>query len=56
MMFLKDNIFDFIWCNGVLHHTKNPIKYILDILIFFSKKMKYVLIGLYNKIEEYEQL
>ena len=21
---LVDNYFDFIWCNGVLHHTKNP--------------------------------
>lgn len=21
---LKDNYFDYIWCNGVLHHTKDP--------------------------------
>ncbi len=21
---LKENFFDFIWCNGVLHHTKDP--------------------------------
>ena len=21
---LKDDFFDFIWCNGVLHHTKDP--------------------------------
>ena len=21
---LNDNYFDFIWCNGVLHHTKDP--------------------------------
>jgi 2-polyprenyl-3-methyl-5-hydroxy-6-metoxy-1,4-benzoquinol methylase len=21
---LNDEVFDFIWCNGVLHHTKNP--------------------------------
>ena len=23
---LADDYFDFIWCNGVLHHTKNPYK------------------------------
>ena len=46
---LKDNIFDFIWCNGVLHHTKNPSK-AFDILIKSLKKEGYVLIGLYNKI------
>ena len=21
---LTDKFFDFIWCNGVLHHTKDP--------------------------------
>ena len=28
---LVDNYFDFIWCNGVLHHTKDP-KLAFDIL------------------------
>ena len=23
---LVDNYFDFVWCNGVLHHTKDPYK------------------------------
>ena len=46
---LKENIFDFIWCNGVLHHTKNPSK-AFDILIKSLKKEGYVLVGLYNKI------
>ena len=46
---LRDDIFDFIWCNGVLHHTKNPYK-AFKILIKSLKKNGYVLIGLYNKI------
>ena len=29
---LNDNVFDYIWCNCVLHHTKNP-KCALEILI-----------------------
>ena len=46
---LKEEVFDFIWCNGVLHHTKNP--YVaFEILIKSLKKNGYVLIGLYNKI------
>ena len=46
---LKDDFFDFIWCNGVLHHTKDP--YVaFEILIKSLKKEGYVLIGLYNKI------
>jgi SAM-dependent methyltransferase len=46
---LKDEVFDFIWCNGVLHHTKNP--YVaFEILIKSLKKKGYVLIGLYNKV------
>ena len=45
---LKENFFDFIWCNGVLHHTKNPYK-AFEILIRSLKKNGYVLIGLYNK-------
>ena len=46
---LKDNFFDFIWCNGVLHHTKNPYK-AFEILIRSLKRNGYVLIGLYNKV------
>ena len=46
---LVDNYFDFIWCNGVLHHTKNP-KLAFDILSKSLKKNGYILLGLYNKI------
>jgi ubiquinone/menaquinone biosynthesis C-methylase UbiE len=46
---LKDDFFDFIWCNGVLHHTKDPYA-AFKILIKSLKKEGYVLIGLYNKI------
>ena len=45
---LVDEYFDFIWCNGVLHHTKNPYL-AFNILIKSLKKNGYVLIGLYNK-------
>jgi len=46
---LKDNFFDFIWCSGVLHHTKSPI----EAFRITTKSLKnggYILIGLYNKI------
>ena len=46
---LKDDFFDFIWCSGVLHHTKKPYDG-FKILINSLKKEGYVLIGLYNKI------
>ena len=46
---LNKNFFDFIWCNGVLHHTKNPSE-AFNILIKSLKNEGYVLIGLYNKI------
>ena len=45
---LKENFFDFIWCNGVLHHTKDPYG-AFKVLIKSLKKNGYVLIGLYNK-------
>ena len=45
---LKDNFFDFIWTNGVLHHTKDPYG-AFKILIKSLKKEGYVLVGLYNK-------
>ena len=46
---LSNKFFDFIWCNGVLHHTKDPYK-AFKILIKSLKNEGYVLIGLYNKI------
>jgi len=46
---LEDNFFDFIWCNGVLHHTKDPYE-AFKIMIKSLKKEGYVLVGLYNKI------
>ena len=46
---LVDNYFDFIWCNGVLHHTKDP-KLAFDILSKSLKSNGYILLGLYNKI------
>lgn len=46
---LQDNFFDFIWCNGVLHHTKDPYG-AFKILTKSLKKNGYILIGLYNKI------
>tara|TARA_X000000368_G_scaffold365331_1_gene311508 strand:- start:1441 stop:2340 length:900 start_codon:yes stop_codon:yes gene_type:complete len=45
---LTENFFDFIWCNGVLHHTKDPYG-AFKVLIKSLKKNGYVLIGLYNK-------
>ena len=46
---LKDNFFDFIWCSGVLHHTKNPYN-AFQIITKSLKNEGYILIGLYNKI------
>ena len=46
---LSKNYFDFIWCNGVLHHTKNPYK-AFEITVKSLKNNGYVLVGLYNKI------
>lgn len=46
---LKDNYFDFIWCNGVLHHTKDPYR-AFKLVSKYLKKDGYILIGLYNKI------
>ena len=45
----KDQFFDFIWCNGVLHHTKDPYE-AFRVLIKSLKDEGYILIGLYNKI------
>jgi SAM-dependent methyltransferase len=46
---LIDEFFDFIWCSGVLHHTKDPYG-AFEILIKSLKKKGYVLIGLYNRV------
>ena len=46
---IKDDYFDFIWCNGVLHHTKNPYEG-FQIISKYLKKNGYILIGLYNRI------
>ena len=44
-----EEVFDFVICNGVLHHTKDPYGGFLNI-IKSLKKEGYVLVGLYNKI------
>ena len=46
---LVENYFDFVWCNGVLHHTKNPYK-AFEIVSKSLKDNGYILVGLYNKI------
>ena len=46
---LENNYFDFIWTNGVLHHTKDPKK-AFEISIKSLKQEGYVLVGLYNSI------
>ncbi len=43
-----DHTFDFIWTNGVLHHTKNP-SLAFSIIAKYLKKEGYILVGLYNK-------
>jgi len=44
-----NEVFDFLICNGVLHHTKNPYEGFLNI-IKSLKKDGYIIVGLYNKI------
>ena len=46
---LAENYFDFIWCNGVLHHTKDPYN-AFEIIVKSLKNQGYILIGLYNRI------
>ncbi len=43
----QENSFDFIWCSGVLHHTKNAKKG-FNQLIKYLKKDGMIVIGLYN--------
>jgi 2-polyprenyl-3-methyl-5-hydroxy-6-metoxy-1,4-benzoquinol methylase len=44
----KGEQFDYIFCNGVLHHTNNPYLGFQNI-IPFAKTGTYIIIGLYNK-------
>ena len=43
----NEECFDFIWSNGVLHHTKDP-KLGFKIISKYLKKNGYILVGLYN--------
>ena len=45
----NNDVFDHIWCSGVLHHTKNPYEAFRSIIPCL-KKDGYILLGLYNKI------
>ena len=40
--------FDFIWCSGVLHHTKDPYLGFVN-LCNYLKNNGYILVGLYNR-------
>ena len=44
----NDEVFDYIWCNGVLHHTDNPYEAFRCITPNL-KKGGYIFVGLYNK-------
>ena len=44
----NDEVFDFIWTNGVLHHTKEPSQ-AFDTITRYLKKNGFILVGLYNK-------
>lgn len=43
----NDEMFDFIWCSGVLHHTRNA-RLGFEILSKSLKKNGYFILGLYN--------
>jgi SAM-dependent methyltransferase len=43
-----DQVFDFVWCNGVLHHTNNPYNGFVN-LVKKLKKGGIVVVGLYNR-------
>lgn len=45
----NNEVFDYIWCNGVLHHTKDPYEAFRSIIPCL-KKDGYIILGLYNKI------
>ena len=44
----KENSFDFIFSNGVLHHTKDPYGAFKNI-VGYLKKNGYIVLGLYNR-------
>jgi SAM-dependent methyltransferase len=44
-----DEVFDLVWCSGVLHHTNEPYLGFKNILKTLKKK-GYIIIGLYNSI------
>ena len=45
----KHESFDYILCNGVLHHTGNTVK-AFEQIIKYLKKDGYIVLGLYNKL------
>tara|TARA_Y100001970_G_C14133277_1_gene802898 strand:- start:89 stop:1003 length:915 start_codon:yes stop_codon:yes gene_type:complete len=45
----KHETFDYILCNGVLHHTGNTVK-AFEQIIKYLKKDGYIVLGLYNKL------
>ncbi len=51
----KDEVFDFVWANGVLHHTKNP-RLAFDVISKYLKNNGYILIGLYNRIGRFRTI
>ena len=46
---LNEKVFDFVWCNGVLHHTKDPYD-AFKIVLKSLKKDGIIVLGLYNRI------
>tara|TARA_B100000989_G_C19471092_1_gene440723 strand:- start:156 stop:1088 length:933 start_codon:yes stop_codon:yes gene_type:complete len=46
---VQDNLFDVVWCSGVLHHTKNS-KTGFEIISKWVKEDGLIVIGVYNKI------
>ena len=51
----NNEVFDFIWTNGVLHHTKDP-RLAFSIISKYLKKNGYILVGLYNKYGRFRTL
>ena len=50
-----DQSFDYIWSNGVLHHTENP-KLCFNLLVKKLKKNGIIIIGLYNSIGRFRTI
>ena len=46
---LNEKVFDFVWCNRVLHHTKDPYD-AFKIVLKSLKKDGIIVLGLYNRI------